>query len=64
LKHIFTPFPETILIREKPFLTLRRVVEAYTTIAIFKQKKRGILIFTVSTELNWAVIWKIQNFNT
>jgi hypothetical protein len=39
LKHIFTPFPETILIREKPFLTLIRVIEAYTTIAIFKQKK-------------------------
>ena len=43
---------------------LRYVGEAYTTIAIFKQKKRRILIFTVLKELNWAVIWKISNFNT
>ena len=35
---------------------LRCVLEAYTTIAIFKQKKRRILIFTLSKELIQKVI--------
>ena len=64
LKHIFTPFPETIFISEKTLLVLRCVLEAYTTIAIFKQKKRRILIFTLSKELIHKVIQIIQSFIT
>jgi len=43
---------------------LRCVLEAYTTIAIFKQKKRRILIFTLSKELIQKVIRIIQSFIT
>tara|TARA_B100001057_G_scaffold156296_1_gene156736 strand:+ start:1473 stop:1730 length:258 start_codon:yes stop_codon:yes gene_type:complete len=63
LKHISIPFPETIFICAKPFLTLRYVGEAYTTIAIFKQKKRRIFIFTLLRELIGVDICIIQNFN-
>jgi len=64
LKHISIPFSETIFIRAKPFLTLRYVGEAYTTVAIFKQKKRRIFIFTMLKELIGVDICIIQNLNT